>query len=214
MPSSTTLAAFATASLLLILLPGPSMLFLVTRGVVGGRRVGAFSALGVESATLVFVIATALGLTAVLAASAIALSAVRYVGAAYLLYLGVRTIMKRHESLVPAAGSAAAPASAWHSWRQGFVVGISNPKVALFFLAFFPQFIHPSAGSVVTQVLVLGAIFVAIGSVLDTVYGLAGGALGGVLGRNGRAVRRSRVGAGLSFLALGGYTALGGNGKA
>ena len=102
MPSTTTLAAFAAASLFLILLPGPAMIFLITRGVVGGRRVGALSALGIESATLAYVLATAVGLTAVLAASALALSTIRYVGAAYLLYLGVRTIMSRREPLVTA----------------------------------------------------------------------------------------------------------------
>jgi threonine/homoserine/homoserine lactone efflux protein len=213
-PSTTTLAAFAAASLLLILLPGPAMIFLVTRGVVGGRRVGAVSALGVESATLVYVIATALGLTALLATSALALSAIRYVGAAYLLYLGIRTILTRREPLI-AAGEAGAPQpSAWRTWRQGFFVGIANPKVALFFLAFFPQFVHPEAGSVVGQVLILGAIFVSMGVVLDVTYGVAGGALGAVLARNGAAVRRTRLTAGLSYLALGGYTAVGGQGKA
>ena len=214
MPSTATLAAFAAASLLLILLPGPAMIFLITRGVVGGRRVGAVSALGIESATLVYVIATALGLTAVLAASALALSVVRYVGAAYLLYLGVRTIMSRRQPLVASPGDGAVQTTAWRNWRQGFFVGIANPKVALFFLAFFPQFVHPESGSVVGQVLVLGAIFVSIGIVLDVTYGLAGGALGTVLARNGTALRRSRLTAGLSYLALGGYTAVGGQGKA
>jgi threonine/homoserine/homoserine lactone efflux protein len=213
-PSSATLAAFSAASLLLILLPGPPMIFLITRGVVGGRRVGAVSALGVESATLVYVIATALGLTAVLAASAFALSAVRYLGATYLLYLGVRTILKRRELLVPPDGTTAPPTSAWRSWRQGFLVGISNPKVALFFLAFFPQFVHPEAGPVVAQILVLGSIFVAIGIVFDVTYGLAGGAIRDLLARNTRAIRRSRVSAGLSYLVLGGWTAIGGEGKA
>ncbi len=214
MPSGTTIAAFAAASLFLILLPGPAMIFLITRGVIGGRRVGAVSAIGIESATLVYIVATALGLTAVLAASAIALSSIRYVGAGYLLYLGVRTLLSRRQPLVAAADAMAPPTSGWRSWRQGFLVGIANPKVALFFLAFFPQFVHPEAGSVVGQVLVLGAIFVAFGAVLDVTYGVAGGALGAVLARNGPAVRRSRVAAGLSYLALGGYTAVGGQGRA
>jgi threonine/homoserine/homoserine lactone efflux protein len=190
------------------------MIFLITRGVVGGRRVGALSAIGIESATSVYVLATAFGLTAVLAASALALSTIRYVGAAYLLYLGIRTIMSRRQPLVPAAGAGAAPISAWKSWREGFFVGISNPKVALFFLAFFPQFVHPEAGPVIGQVLILGAIFVSIGIVLDVTYGVAGGALGALLVRSGAAVRRSRLTAGLSYLALGGYTAVGGQGKA
>ncbi|MBA3295139.1 MAG: LysE family translocator [Geodermatophilaceae bacterium] len=215
MPSGPTLAAFAAASVLLILLPGPAMLFLLARGIAGGRRVGIYSALGVESASAVYVAATALGLTAVLAASGTALGLVRYVGAAYLIWLGVVTIRKRNDPLVPASpassGSAVpgagVPAGAWRSWRQGFAVGITNPKVALFFLAFFPQFIHPEAGPLAAQVLVLGALFVLIGAVLDVGYGLSGGLLGDLLGRHPKALPHARVGVGLTFLTLGGVTA-------
>lgn len=210
MPSSPTLVAFAAASVLLILLPGPAMLFLLARGIAGGRRVGVYSALGVESASAVYVAATALGLTAVLAASGMALAVVRYVGAAYLIWLGIRTIAARHEPLVAASpgSTTAVAAGAWRSWRQGFAVGITNPKVALFFLAFFPQFLYPEAGPVATQVLVLGALFVLIGAVLDVGYGLSGGAIGELLGRHPRALPRARVGVGLTFLTLGGVTAV------
>lgn len=209
MPSGPTLAAFAAASLLLILLPGPAMLFLLARGVAGGRRVGVFSALGIESASAVYVVATALGLTAVLATSSTALGVVRYVGAAYLMWLGSTAIRKRHEPLVAASvgPEAAIPAGAWRSWRQGFAVGITNPKVALFFLAFFPQFLHPEAGPLAAQVLVLGAMFVLIGAALDVGYGLSGGVIGELLGRYPRALPRARVGVGLTFLTLGGVTA-------
>jgi len=212
-PSPATLTAFATASVLLVLLPGPAMLFLVTRGVVGGRRIGAVSALGVEAASAVFVLATAAGLVAVLAASSFALSAIRYVGAAYLIWLGIKTIMARNEPLVPVGGAAARGITGWRSFRQGFLVGISNPKTALFFFAFFPQFVRPEAGPVVSQVLVLGAVFVVIATVLDLTYGIAGGLVRDALIRNGRAVRRSRLVAGLSYLALGGYTAVTGQGS-
>lgn len=216
MPSGPTLAAFAAASVLLILLPGPAMLFLLARGIAGGRRVGVFSALGVESASAVYVLATALGLTAVLAASGTALGVVRYVGAAYLIWLGITTIRRRHDPLVAASASppgagAAIPAGAWRSWRQGFAVGITNPKVALFFLAFFPQFLHPEAGPLATQVLVLGAMFILIGAVLDVGYGLSGGVIGDLLGRHPRALPRARVGVGLTFITLGGVTAATGN---
>lgn len=211
MPSTATIAAFATASMVLVLLPGPAMLFLVTRGVVGGRRIGAVSALGVEAASAVFVLATAVGLLAVLAASAFALSAIRYVGAAYLVWLGIKTIMGRREPLVPVGGDIGG--TGWRNFRQGFLVGISNPKTALFFLAFFPQFVRPEAGPVVPQVLVLGAVFIVIATVLDLTYGIAGGLVRDALIRNGRAVRRSRLVAGLSYLALGGYTAIGGQGS-
>ncbi len=212
MPSGTTLAAFAAASVLLSLLPGPAMLFLLARGIAGGRRVGVYSAIGVESASAVYVVATALGLTSVLAASGTALGVVRYIGAAYLIWLGITTIRKRHAPLVPAqppGGSAgpAGPTGAWRSWRQGFAVGITNPKVALFFLAFFPQFLHADAGPIAAQVLVLGVVFVVIGVVLDLGYGLSGGLLGDMLGRHPRALPRARVGVGLTFLTLGGLTA-------
>ncbi len=212
MPSGPTLAAFAAASVLLILLPGPAMLFLLARGIAGGRRVGIFSALGVESASAVYVAATALGLTAVLAASATALLVVRYVGAGYLIWLGIRTIAARHEPLVAAAaGTLAVAAGAWRSWRQGFAVGITNPKVALFFLAFFPQFIQPDAGPVAGQVLILGTLFVVIGALLDVGYGMSGGLIGDLLGRHPSALPRARVGVGVTFLTLGGMTAVTGH---
>lgn len=207
MPSPSTLAAFALSSLLLIILPGPAMLFLVARGIAGGRKVGALSALGIESATAVYVLATALGLTAVLAASTVAFTVVRYAGAAYLVYLGVRTLRDRRDPEAPAVASA--EPTMWGSWRQGFVVGISNPKVALFFLAFFPQFIHPEAGPVATQVLVLGAVIVAIGTVLDIGYGVLGGVVRARLGhRSGSGgARRARRAVGLTYIGLGGLTA-------
>ena len=165
MPSPATLASFAVASVILILLPGPAMLFLVARGVAGGPRAGALSALGIESATAVYVAATALGLTAVLAASTTAFTVARYAGAAYLVVLGIRTLRDRGRSSPEVVTPTSA--SGWSMWRQGFLVGIGNPKVALFFLAFFPQFLHPEAGPVASQVLVLGAVTIAIGSVLD-----------------------------------------------
>ncbi len=195
MPSPSTLAAFSVTALLFVLFPGPAMLFLVARGVAGGPRAGALSALGVEAANAVYVVATALGLTAVLAASSTAFAVVRYAGAAYLVYLGVRTLRERADAQAPvlAAGSV----TAWTSWRQGFLVGIGNPKAALFFLAFFPQFIHPEAGAAWTQVLVLGAVIIAIGTVLDVSYGVFGGLVRSRLARrSARGVRRGRIAVG------------------
>ena len=204
MPSPSTLAAFALASLVLILIPGPAMLFLVARGVSAGPRVGAMSALGIQAATSVYVVATALGLTALLAASGAALSVIRWAGAAYLVFMGVRTLMDRSDPHTLAVEPAVP--SAWRSWRQGFLVGIGNPKVALFFLAFFPQFLHPEAGPVATQVLVLGAVTVLIGAVLDTSYGVFGGLVSRRLGSRPNAARRSRVAVGLTYIGLGGLT--------
>jgi threonine/homoserine/homoserine lactone efflux protein len=207
MPSAPTLAAFALASLLLILFPGPAMLFLVARGVAGGRRVGVVSALGVESATATFVVATALGLTAVLATSALALSVVRYAGAAYLVWLGIGVLRTRGASAV-AAPATAAPSSDWMSWRQGYLVGIANPKVALFFLAFFPQFLDPGRGSMTVQVLVLGAVFVSIGVVFDASYGALAGTISARLTRrSGTPSTKGKVVIGLTYIGLGGFTA-------
>ncbi|MEO7060041.1 MAG: LysE family translocator, partial [Lapillicoccus sp.] len=199
----STLAAFTLSALVFILLPGPAMLFLVARGISEGRRVGAVSALGIESATAVYVVATALGLTALLAASTLAFATIRYAGAAYLVYLGVRTIRGRRE----VAAAARPVAGLARSWAQGFVVGIGNPKAALFFLAFFPQFLHPEAGSVVLQVLVLGAILVAIGTVLDVSYGVFGGVIRTHVGTRRGAARRGRVAVGLTYIGLGGFAA-------
>jgi threonine/homoserine/homoserine lactone efflux protein len=208
MPSATTLAAFASASLLLILFPGPAMLFLMARGVAGGRRVGVVSALGVESATATFVVATALGLTAVLATSALALSVVRYVGAAYLVWLGIGVLRTRSASTAVAAHVVLAPTSDWMSWRQGYVVGIANPKVALFFLAFFPQFLDPARGSMTGQILVLGAVFVAIGLVFDASYGALAGTLSSRLSlRSGKRSNKGKIAIALTYIGLGGVTA-------
>jgi threonine/homoserine/homoserine lactone efflux protein len=206
MPSSSTLATFLAATVVIILFPGPAMLFLVATGAAGGRRVGAMSAVGVESATAVYVVATALGLTAVLAASATALSLVRYAGAAYLIWLGVRLLRR------PAGETAAVPdvrpaRHAWAIWRDGFLVGISNPKIALFFLAFFPQFVHPDAGPAATQVLILGTVFVATGLMFDVGYGVAGGSLRRLAAGRRPGLRRTRVAAGLTYIGIGGLTA-------
>jgi threonine/homoserine/homoserine lactone efflux protein len=205
MPSPSTLAAFSFASLLFVLFPGPAMLFLVARGVAGGPRVGALSALGVETANAVYVVATALGLTALLAASSLAFGAIRYAGAAYLVYLGVRTLRDRSTSLEPVV-TVTSP-TAWASWRQGFLVGIGNPKAALFFLALFPQFLHTEAGAVWSQVLVLGAVTVAIGVVLDVGYGVFGGFARARIAGSHRALRRGRLAVGLTYIGLGGLTA-------
>ena len=205
MPSPSTITAFTVTAVLFVLFPGPAMLFLVARGVAGGHRVGALSALGVETANAVYVVATALGLTAILAASTVAFTAVRYAGAAYLVYLGIRTLRDRNDPEPPAV--ARGSLTAWTSWRQGFLVGIGNPKAVLFFLAFFPQFVHSDAGPAWSQVLILGAVIIAIGTVLDVSYGVFGGLVRSRLAGSVRGIRRGRVAVGLTYIGLGGLTA-------
>lgn len=216
MPSPTTLTAFAGASLLLILLPGPAMLFLLARGASGCRRLGVLSALGVNSATATFVVATALGLTAVLATSALALSVIRYLGAGYLVWLGIGVLRSRAVATAPETPVIGGPSSDWKSWRQGHLVGIANPKVALFFLAFFPQFLDPARGSMTLQILVLGAVFVVIGTVFDMSYGALAGTIASHVARRRARLsptagdpsrRRGKVAIGLTYIGLGGFTA-------
>lgn len=206
MPSSATLASFALAATALILLPGPAMLFLVSRGIGQGRRLALASMLGIETATATFVVLTAFGLTALISGSVIAFSVVKYAGAAYLVYLAVKEFRSRGRF----APQAPRVASAGRAFADAYLVGITNPKTAVFFLAFFPQFVHPGSGPVWSQVLVLGAVFVVIGAVFDGAYALGAGTLGSWLGRHPRAVSRQRWVSGSIYLALGGLAAVAG----
>jgi threonine/homoserine/homoserine lactone efflux protein len=176
MPETATLLTFALATIALVLIPGPNLVYIVTRSAADGRRAGLASALGVEAGTLVHLTAAAAGASALIASSATALTALRYTGAAYLVYLGIKTLRAMPDHQTPTR----ARASARRAFAQGVVVNVLNPKVALFFLAFLPQFIDP-ASAATPQLLILGAIFIAIATALDLIYALAGGALAGRL---------------------------------
>ena len=205
-PSAATLALFAAASVALVAIPGPNVLFVLARGLAGGPRAAVVSVLGVETATACFVASAACGLTAVLASSAVAFAVVRYAGAAYLVYLGVRALLGRGE----AAPGMPAPHSTGRTYRQAFAVGISNPKVAVFFLAFLPQFVDPAAGSATAQIVVLGAVFLVVAFVLDLGWALLAGALAGWLRRRPGFLRRQRFVTGPVYLGLGAYAAVAG----
>ena len=207
MPSTATLLLFTAASAALVAVPGPNVLFVLARGIGGGRRAAVVSVLGVESATLCFVVAAAFGLTAVLASSALAFAVVRYAGAAYLAYLGIRALLDRGGT-DPAAPRV--PARDGRTYRQAFGVGISNPKVALFFLAFLPQFVSPTAGSATLQVLVLGLVFFVVATVLDLGWAMLAGLLAGWLRRHPALLRRQRFVTGPVYLGLGAYAAVAG----
>jgi len=204
MPSAPTLLAFAAAATALVLLPGPNLIYIVSRGIAQGRRAALASTLGVTTATAVFVVLTAFGLTALIASSTIAFSAVKYAGVAYLGYLAVREFRSEGRFRLEAPP----PVTNGRAFVDAFLVGITNPKVALFFLAFFPQFVHADAGPVATQVLVLGAVFLAIGVTSDSAYALAAGSIGAWLARRPTAVSRSRYLSGTIYLALGGAALL------
>ena len=171
-----------------MVVPGPNLIYIVTRGASQGRRAGLASALGVETGTLIHIAAAALGLSALLASSATAFEFVRYAGAAYLLYLGVRTLRSRNGSR-PEVGGAPEPALG-RAYAEGVLVNVLNPKVALFFLAFLPQFVDPGRGATTVQVLVLGAVFFAIALTLDLLYVLAASLLGARLGSRPDLLRR------------------------
>jgi threonine/homoserine/homoserine lactone efflux protein len=192
MPEPTTLLLFAGSAATLVLVPGPNLIYIVTRSVEAGRRAGLASVLGVEAGTMIHVAAAAVGLSALLASSAVAFEVVKYAGVAYLVYLGVRALR--------AGGSPetrAAAAGMRRTVAEGVLVNVLNPKVSLFFLAFLPQFVDPERGAAATQVLILGAVFMVVASVLDLLFVLAAGALGERLGGGG-----SRRLAGGVYLAL------------
>jgi threonine/homoserine/homoserine lactone efflux protein len=197
MPSPATLAVFAAATAVLLLLPGPSVLFIVARTLEHGRRGGLISMLGVETGALLHVLAATAGLSALVTASPGALIAVKLAGAGYLLVLGVR-------ALRGTGAAAAAPSTSRRLFRQGLLVDALNPKTAMFFLAFLPQFIDPAAGSVALQTLVLGLCFVALATLSDGAYALLAGA---VASRARRGTRLKRV-SGVAYLGLGAFTAL------
>jgi threonine/homoserine/homoserine lactone efflux protein len=209
-PSAAHLSLFVAAALALLLTPGPAVLYIVTRSVEQGRLAGLVSLLGIHAATLVHVAAAALGLSALLASSALAFSVVKYAGAAYLIWLGLRKIFGRNGGI----GAVELPRhSLARVLRDGFVVNLLNPKTALFFLAFLPQFVEASRGGVQMQILFLGMLFVAIALFTDGAYALAAGAAGGWLKRSPRFLKAERFVSGGVFIGLGLTAAFTGNGK-
>ncbi|MEM7029452.1 MAG: LysE family translocator [Chloroflexota bacterium] len=208
---STTLIIFITAALALLLSPGPAVLYIVARSLEQGRLAGIISTLGIAAAGVVHVTFAALGLSALLMQSAFIFSLVKYLGAAYLIYLGVRTLMRKPDQV---SDIKFATQSLSKIFRQGFVVNLLNPKTALFFLAFLPQFVSPSQGSVTAQILILGAIFVGLALISDGLYALvAGTARQFLAGNPGFAKMQKRV-AGIIYIALGVTTAISGGERA
>ncbi|MCP4419940.1 MAG: LysE family translocator [Chloroflexi bacterium] len=203
----TTLFTFSMAATMLIVVPGPAVLYVVARSIDQGRLAGIVSVLGIGLGALVHALAAAVGITAVLAASAVAFSTVKYLGAAYLIYLGITTLLKKSK---PQETIVIEPKPLWHIFRQGFVVNLLNPKTALFFLAFLPQFADPARGSVPVQTFLLGLIFVTIALVSDGFYALLAGKLGGWLKQSDRFQQRQRYFSGSVYIALGVATAVSG----
>jgi threonine/homoserine/homoserine lactone efflux protein len=214
MPDASTLALFAVAAVTLLVIPGPSVLYIVTRSVDQGRAAGLVSVGGIHVGTLVHVAAAALGLSALLVSSATAYHAVRWLGAAYLIWLGVRRLLARDEDGLGAAagpGPGSRRVGLRRIFAQGVVVNVLNPKTALFFFAFLPQFVDTARGSVPFQVLVFGVAFVLLGLVSDGAYALLASTGAGWLRRRPGAARASRLVSGGVLISLGVTTALAGS---
>ncbi|HSL63324.1 MAG TPA: LysE family translocator [Gaiellaceae bacterium] len=202
MPDPTTLAVFTAAALALIVVPGPAVLYIVARSIDGGRRAGLVSALGIATGGLVHVLAAAIGLSAFVLSSATAFTVVKYVGAAYLVVLGIRRLLERDEARVELRER-----DLRRIYGQGVVVNVLNPKTALFFFAFLPQFVDVGAGHVTLQLVVLGLVFVVLAVVSDSAWALVAGAGAGWLRRH---LSLQRWVSGGVFVGLGLATAVSG----
>jgi threonine/homoserine/homoserine lactone efflux protein len=200
MPTASTIGLFLLAATALAIVPGPAVAYIVTQSIDQGRRAGLVSALGVASGGLVHVAAATVGLSALIASSATAFTIVKLVGAAYLIVVGIRRILAGDsEETEPRA----LRAPLRHIYRQGVVVNVLNPKTALFFLAFLPQFVDPQRGAVWPQVAVLGVSFVSVAVLSDMTYALVSDAIAGRIRRTGTGAKMRRWLTGGVFVALG-----------
>lgn len=206
MPTATSWGLFLTAAVILAITPGPGMFYVLTRSLKSGRREGLASSCGTGLGGLGHVLAAALGVSAILATSALAFSLVKYIGAAYLIYLGVRTLLKEADLDLDASF---ARTNAWHAFRQGIVTEVLNPKTALFFLAFLPQFVNPQ-GAIFLQFVVLGSVSVLLNTAVDFVVALLAGPIGQRLRGSARLRRRQRLATGSALIGLGAYVAVSG----
>ena len=198
MPDPATLAVFCAASLALAFVPGPAVLYIVTRSVDQGRSAGVVSAFGIATGGLIHAFAATVGLSALLASSATAFAVVKYAGAAYLVLLGVMRLLRRDDEEV-----ARPPRPRRRLYRDGVVVNVLNPKTALFFLAFLPQFVDPNGTAAAAQIFVLGLIFVAIALASDSLWAVTAGTLGGLLKQSRAYLAVRRWVSGTVFVVLG-----------
>lgn len=205
MPDLTHLPLFILASVVLLVTPGPAVLYILARSVDQGRRAGLVSVCAIETGNFMHVIAATLGLSALLLSSALAFTVVKYLGAAYLIYLGLRKIFSR--STAQATGRSQ-PQSLHRIFSQGVMVAALNPKTALFFVAFLPQFVDPSQGAVALQMLVLGCLFIMMAVISDSLYALAAGTVGQWLKGSRAAARAERYVIGSVYIGLGVTAAL------
>jgi threonine/homoserine/homoserine lactone efflux protein len=201
---------FLGASLALLLVPGPAVLYITARSANQGRLAGLVSVLAIETANFLQAVAATLGLSAILLSSALAFDVVKYLGAAYLLYLGVRKLLVSEEGTAPGEIK---PESLSRIYWQGFAINLLNPKTALFFFAFLPQFVDPAMGNVTAQTLLLGTIFVGMALITDSLYAMLASSLANRLRGSRHFQKGQRYFAGLVYVGLGITTALTGSKK-
>jgi threonine/homoserine/homoserine lactone efflux protein len=201
-PSSSSLLAFSAAAFALIVVPGPSVLFVVSRALALGRRAALLTVVGNAAGAYVQVLFVALGLGAIVQRSIVIYEVVKLVGAAYLVFLGLQAIRHRHDSSF-AADATIVPRSPWRVVRDGFVVGVANPKVIVFFAAILPQFIDKDGAPAGVQMAVLGLIFVAIALVSDSTWGLMSGTARQWFAGRPKRVERLSVAGGTVMIGLG-----------
>ena len=210
-PSTGNLILFVSAALVLLVIPGPAVLYIIAQSVEQGRKAGLVSDLGIHTATLVHVLAAALGLSALLASSAVAFSILKYAGAAYLIWLGLKKIFGRP---APAVVDAVPQQRRYaRLYRDGFIVNLLNPKTALFFLAFLPQFVDVGRGHVAMQIVFLGLLFTLLGFISDACYALAASAAGRWLRHSRGYLTFERYVGGTLLIGLGITAAFAGNSK-
>jgi threonine/homoserine/homoserine lactone efflux protein len=207
-PDPGTLAVFAAAAVALLVIPGPAVLYIVAQSIEHGRTAGLVSMLGVQTGGLVHVLAAALGLSALLVQSATAFNIVKFVGAAYLIFLGLRKLLTR--TRFETTGERP-PRRLDRLYRQGIVVNVLNPKTALFFFAFLPQFVDVDKGSVGLQIAILGFFFLLLATLSDGMYALAAGTASEWLRGNPRFLRAERWVSGTVLVGLGVTAALSGS---
>ncbi|MDN4613659.1 LysE family translocator [Leifsonia sp. F6_8S_P_1B] len=205
-----SLLAFALTALALIVIPGPSVLFVIGRSLALGRLGGLLSVVGNALGMLPLVVAVALGIGAVVAQSEVVFTIVKFAGAAYLVYLGIQAIRHRRHTAV--THEAAPPRhSPWRILGEGFLVGLTNPKSLVFFVAVLPQFVNYSAGSIPVQLMELGVVFLVLALIFDSIWALAAGTAREWFGRSPKRVERLGATGGVLMIGLGGILALTGS---
>jgi len=198
--SHSSLLLFITGAAILLVIPGPAVTYIVSRSIAHGRAAGLVSVLGISAGTLCHVIAATLGLSALLTSSALAFQSIKYIGAAYLIYLGIKTLLQKEAELAEADRG---ETRFTRIFGQGLLVCLLNPKTALFFLAFLPQFVDPARGHVTLQILQLGILFALMAWCSDSMYALVAGTVAERIRGSVRLRRAQRNVSGGALIALG-----------